>query len=649
MWALAADSGRTEWTAEFDGPVVAAAGSPDGSRVAAALLLGDAAAAVVVLDRRTGAELGRVVEGTDVPASSTGLPAAAVTGLSPQVAWLDDERLAVLGSDGVTVLSGSTLHVIDEVRWRDRPVPFWSVIRAVGPDHVAVTGAVQPGVVVDLGTGAARRIEGEGDVLAVSPDGAVAAVTSWPDTSHPDQRPGLTMVETDTWTAIAPHTPLPAFHGAAAFSADGSVLALGVGETVQLRDPRTGALQRELAGHNGVVMGVAFTGDADDPLWSAGRDGAAFQWDPSGRRGVIRSPGVDAAAARIVAASRDGRTGVVLDWHDDAFNEARLVDPATGLPLGPDPLPMPEDCACQPFPVAITPDGRTALAGLDVLSDPDDWSAPHTGRLLLWDVASRQIRADLELPWAPVGLGVVGDGTRVLVNGTDGWAVVDITRSRVLTTVADGPTVAQLEVPDSVAVSPDGRHAAAGRAHHVVLVDGRTGDELHRHRLPDGDGMLTGDVGGRAHARRRGLGRSAACSRRPGPQAAGAAAAGGGRLADRPGGEPGGRQRGRDRHGGQGVALRPRVLATTGSGRHPGRGLVRPQLLSGRAHAAGVVARGRKVDDDHAFGGVAPPGLPGGRSRAHPGRVAGRAPRSALADDVWSRRTIGRRRRTRAG
>lgn len=79
-----------------------------------------------------------------------------------------------------------------------------------------------------------------------------------------------------------------------------------------------------------------------------------------------------------------------------------------------------------------------------------------------------------------------------MVNGSEGWAVVDLAELRLVAKVADGPPVGQLEVPDTVAVSPDGRTAALGRARDVVLVDVRNGDELERRRLPDGDGMLTG-------------------------------------------------------------------------------------------------------------------------------------------------------------
>ena len=483
--------GAPQSTAEFDGPVVAAAGSPDGSHVAAALLVGDAAAAVVVLDRRTGAELGRVVEGTDVPANAPGGGrcgdgTVAAGGLARQRA----ARGARVGRSHGPVRPDPARHRRGALAGPPGPVLVGDQGRRSGP--VAVTGAVQPGVVVDLGTGQARRIKGAGDVLAVSRDGAVAAVTSW--SGH-----------------VAPRPAGGPDHGRDEhLDGDRSAhAAAGLPRRGRLLHGRDGARPRRrrdcAAARSAHRRAAARAGRAQRRRHGGGvhrrRRRPALVGRTRRRRlpvGLVRparhrpAAGVDAAAARIVAASRDGRTGVVLDWHDDAFNEARLVDPATGLPLSPDPLPMPEDCACQPFPVAITPDGRTALAGLDVMSDPDDWSAPHTGRLLLWDVASRQIRADLELPWAPVGLGVVGDGTRALVNGTDGWAVVDITRSRVLTTVADGPRVAQLEVPDSVAVSPDGRRAAVGREHDVVLVDGRTGDELHRHRLPDGDGMLTG-------------------------------------------------------------------------------------------------------------------------------------------------------------
>ena len=101
---------------------------------------------------------------------------------------------------------------------------------------------------------------------------------------------------------------------------------------MQLRDGHTGELRRELTGHNGTVMGLGFTGGADDLLWSVGRDGSAFQWDLSQQRGVVRSTGSE-VDTHLADESRDGRVGVALTAHETTPNEAFLFDPQTGRRL----------------------------------------------------------------------------------------------------------------------------------------------------------------------------------------------------------------------------------------------------------------------------------------------------------------------------
>ena len=52
------------------------------------------------------------------------------------------------------------------------------------------------------------------------------------------------------------------------------------------------------------------------------------------------------------------------------------------------------------------------------------------------------------------------------MNGRDGSAVVDVANCRVVNLVGDDP-MDVLEVPDSVAISRDGKTAALGRARDV--------------------------------------------------------------------------------------------------------------------------------------------------------------------------------------
>ena len=97
-----------------------------------------------------------------------------------------------------------------------------------------------------------------------------------------------------------------------------------------------------------------------------------------------------------------------------------------------------------------------------------------------------------------------------MVNGRDGWAVVDLATSRVVNLVGDDP-MDVLEVPDSVAISPDGtdgrarpgsRRRAGVHQPRVVSYDGGP--------CPLGDGMLTGTWADARHSGRRRLARDAA-------------------------------------------------------------------------------------------------------------------------------------------
>jgi DNA-binding SARP family transcriptional activator/WD40 repeat protein len=474
LQAVDARSGKVRWKADLPGQVVTASVSPDGALVAAAVFAPESPV-VMLLDATKGSEVSR-------------LSADDVDGLLPQVAWLAQGQLAVLAPSGVVVVDRADGRTYDPISWQKQPVPGDATMRLLGPDQLVVSGLRVPVAVVDVDRRRARTVGVTGDVLAASPDGTVAAVSTVTSSNDSEVGPTLNLVDTATWKALATAAELPGTDRGVAFDADGSTIAVGAGESVQLRDGRTGELRRELTGHNGTVMGLGFTGGADDLLWSVGRDGSAFQWDLSRQRGVVRSTGSE-VATHLADESRDGRVGVALTAHETTPNEAFLFDPQTGRRLLETPLPMP--CVCQPWPVAMTPDGTIALGGLDEPSDPQDWGGPHIGRLALWDVPSGTVHSEVALPWTPTGLDISRDGRRAVVNGTDGWAVVDLPTSRVVNLVGDDP-MEVLEVPDSAAISPDGRTAALGRARDVVLVSTSSGRELRRRTLPAGDGMLTG-------------------------------------------------------------------------------------------------------------------------------------------------------------
>lgn len=472
--ALDAQSGRVRWKASLPGQVATASQSPDGELIAAAVLTPESPT-VVFLDAANGSEVSR-------------LSSSDINGMLAQLVWLTSGQLAVLTTAGVEVIDPTGSRLSDPISWQEQSLPEGSIMRPFGPAQLIVSGPQSSVAVVDVEGRKARRTGLTGEVLAASPDGSVAAVTT-PGPATRDARPTLTLVDTGTWEPLSRTAELPGLHGGVAFDADGSLVAVGTGESVQLRDGRTGVLQRELTGHNGTVMGLGFTGDAEGLLWSVGRDGSAFQWDLSRRRGVVRSSETE-VITHLADQSRDGRIGIALTAHETAPNEAFLFDPLTGRRVGDGALPMPR-CACQPWPVAMVPDGSLAVGGLDELSDPEDWEAPHTGRLALWNVPGATLRSQVTLPWTPTGVDLSSDGSRAVVNGVGGWAVVELRPLRVIAVVRDEP-MEVLEVPDSVAISPDGDVAAIGRAGDVVLASSVSGRELRRTTLPAGDSMLTG-------------------------------------------------------------------------------------------------------------------------------------------------------------
>ena len=80
------------------------------------------------------------------------------------------------------------------------------------------------------------------------------------------------------------------------------------------------------------------------------------------------------------------------------------------------------------------------------------------------------------LPWDPVGVGVTPDGSRAVVNGSRGIAVVDLALGDV---VAPPRERASLSSPDGVVrIAPDGRTAAVLRNAEVLLLDVATQEVL---------------------------------------------------------------------------------------------------------------------------------------------------------------------------
>jgi DNA-binding beta-propeller fold protein YncE len=122
-----------------------------------------------------------------------------------------------------------------------------------------------------------------------------------------------------------------------------------------------------------------------------------------------------------------------------------------------------------PLEVEITPDGRTAIvsvgpgffegAGAALVGMP---SVPEGAALLLVDLDTRAVLAEIETAHTPMGIAVSPDGTRAYVaeygtNASPGTeiAVVDLTTRTLVEEISIGPR------PEQVVVSADGTLGAA--------------------------------------------------------------------------------------------------------------------------------------------------------------------------------------------
>ena len=194
---------------------------------------------------------------------------------------------------------------------------------------------------------------------------------------------------------------------------------------MQVRD-RRGRLLRELGGaHSGAVMAPVIGGPDGEVLWSAGRDGLLSAWSLGVRGGLLTSLVLGTSpfsgqASRTRAAA--------LDYVETDLNRAFLLDPKTGVVS--DPLPMPEGCNCQPWAVAVAGDGSVAVGAVNELGP--NGLARDRGHLAVWDPASSTPMRTVLLPWDPVGVGVTPDGSRAVVNGSRGIAVVDLALGEVV-------------------------------------------------------------------------------------------------------------------------------------------------------------------------------------------------------------------------
>ncbi|MDT0185638.1 BTAD domain-containing putative transcriptional regulator [Microbacterium sp. ARD31] len=380
-----------------------------------------------------------------------------------EAVWLADGRALVLTPTHLVTVSprGRVRRALAL-----RPGPYPSLLRAWPDGRVSYEAPLDVGHVLDLDRpGRVRTLDFS--VPSVSPDGEVVLTA---DRSQPDLV-RLRLRDSRTFEPRGEQMTVSSFDDGVDWAPDGRTFVIGAGETVQVRD-RRGRLLRDLTGaHNGAVMAPVVAGADRQVLWSAGRDGLLSAWTLGSTDGLLSS--MDLGASPFTGqASLDGLRAVALDVIETDLNQAYLLDGRSGAAS--DPLPMPSGCQCQPWSVAMSGDGSVALGAVTELGPGG--LVEDRGSVAVWDADTGDLLHVVETPWAPVAVAATPDGTRAVVNGLAGVAVVDL---RDGTIVGEPLQLERLRAPEGVTrVSADGRSAAVSRDGNLLVLDVDTGTEV---------------------------------------------------------------------------------------------------------------------------------------------------------------------------
>jgi DNA-binding SARP family transcriptional activator/WD40 repeat protein len=317
---------------------------------------------------------------------------------------------------------------------------------------------------VDLATGTVTVMPRVWSAAAVSPDGRLLVTQG----SFPGD---VEVLDLDKPNGPAPGTiPYRDLLLSATFLPDDRGVVLGGAQGEIVVASTSGATrQRALGHHSAPVTGLSVAPDGWT-LWSAGTDGDLLAWDLSGSRGLRRTRGNGAPGLRG-SLSADGRTAGI--WAPVASGASRPGE-HTGSALAMDmvrgsllagPLPAAGAKACD---ASLSPDGRTLLV-LSVESPPTEAYTPGTAAstLVLYDLPSGRLRAEVPLPHAACGVTVTPDSSTALLNGEDGVTEVDVDSAE-LGRSATLPSIYLQHAP--ISVSPDGGWVATARADEVVVL-----------------------------------------------------------------------------------------------------------------------------------------------------------------------------------
>ncbi len=529
---------RLERTLRAPGPILSAALSPEGLRLA----VSDQEGRLTAWRLDSGAELFRaqVFEGraSAVAWSSRG-DRLAVGGAAGVLSWRDAatgrERLRVAAGAGISSLAfspdGRTLvsgHVDGAVRTWDAVTGERGVELPSHADEVRGLAFPTDGRLVasgswdktvhlsDPATGERRlawRVPGEGVyTLAFSPDGRRLLTGAYDGFLR--------------WWDVNTGAPLSELvHGsegviALALSLDGRRLVSGgYDRKMRLWDPVTGELLAVVEGHTDAVHGLAITPDGRRVV-SASQDGTVRVWEAAATDGIPRLIHPDGVYG--VAWSRDRRRVATAGWD----HEVRLFDAGTGAQIrvlaghtegviGVAFSPVGDRLASCGYDRTVRlwdpADGRTLqiLQGhggpvTHVAFSPDGRllaSGSHDGRLRLWDTGSGRLVFESNDHGGFVhGLAFSPDG-RLLASAAFDRRVhlFDVVGRRPLRTLEG-----HADWASDVAFSPDGRLLlSVGKDHVGVLWDTATWRPLRRltgHRQwvnrgafsPDGTRIVTG-------------------------------------------------------------------------------------------------------------------------------------------------------------